>query len=169
MREGGSLPVIEGTPKPISVTSSALPPPPALSRPPSATKWQSQILWRQDAESAGLCVLRTQGGKVTPLTSFHQLVALAHPMALCGLCQGGREGSGRGRGGDSRALVGRVLSPPRFYPTHRLWGSRTAGSWGSLLSLGVSYDPPNSLSTKPVGSLCLFPKSPPHSGPCCGT
>lgn len=61
----GRFPAVERTPKPTSVTSSAPPPPPALSRPPSATKWQSQILWRQGAESAGLRVLRTQGGKVT--------------------------------------------------------------------------------------------------------
>lgn len=49
--------------------------PPALLRPPSATKWQSQVLWRQGADSAGLRVSSTHGrgreGEGLSLDSFH--------------------------------------------------------------------------------------------------
>lgn len=113
------------------------PPPPALSSPPSATQWQNQIPWRQGAGRRAVRV-EGSGGKVTLWTSFHQLVALAHPLGLRD--RASEAAGGQAEVGGEKRVAGtpvpfRVLCPPGFYPRTASGGPGLRAPGGDLRHL----------------------------------
>ena len=165
-RKGG-LPAPEEAPKSTSRPDSAPPLPCCPLPPPSATKWQSQVLRRQGAESAGPRVSRSLGRRSLFLQSSPNLLPW-RISGSCGLCREGRQGLGRGDSGPFG-----VPRPPRSSSLAASWRVGPRGPGGvihhpdggsCLLKLDISSTPA-SRSTRPVGPFASFSSCPPASGP----